>query len=503
MASFPVPGIGGSGIDFETMIAQLQKAESQKLNPYLQKQQKYTGQVSTWGKISGSLDTIKTNLEKLQDEGFNGVSVGTNTTFKATAQKGAVPNSYSMVIKQLAKSHKVGSSYQDNREDDLAKATSTMTIKTGDGKEMKVELPADESSLDDIAKKINGKNGNVSASVVAVGNNQHQLVLSSKKTGDDGKITVDVQGDATLKSALEYEPGNKTPPDNNKAGQVTAPDNAIFWLDGQKIERSGNTISDAIPGITLELREVSAKDPDFTTGDKDNPDFYKAETLSVTADTSKVKGLIESFVSAYNSYLSAAASATNYVEPVETSGEELSQPSDANGALLGDGILRRLTSQMKSVIGKDYSEASDMFQTLGRLGIEVSFEDSKDGGAVTGKLKIDSKKLDAALKDHPEEAEALFLGTEGKGGIKAGMDALFKDYLGDKEGTVKTDGAIADSIKGLKEQESRVAKQIASMEKRIEQSLDRSRNEFDRLDQAIGQMNNLSSSLQSALAGIM
>lgn len=158
---------------------------------------------------------------------------------------------------------------------------------------------------------------------------------------------------------------------------------------------------------------------------------------------------------------------------------------------------------MKAIIGKDYSETSDMFQTLGKLGISVSFEDSKEGGAVTGKLKIDSKKLDEALKDHPEEVEALFLGAGTDGGIKAEMDELFKSYLGDKESSIKTDGTIADSIKGLKEQESRVEKQIASMEKRIEESLDRSRKEFQRLDQAISQMNNLSNSLQSALAGIM
>lgn len=487
MASFPVPGIGGSGIDIESMLAQLKTAESQKLNPYLIKQKKYNSQVSTWGKISGSLDTIKSSLEKLKDEGFNGVSVGTNKAFKATADKGAEPNSYDIIVKSLAKSHKVGSADAE-KDKQVSGQPGTLTIKTNDGKEMKVDLAADETSLDKVAKKINDANGNVSASVVATGTDQYQLVLTSKKTGTDGQITVDVQGDQDLKNAFGFDPANPG------SKEIVKPQNAVFQVDGREIERSSNTVSDAVPGITLELREVTEKD------DKGD---YKSESLSVTADTSKVKSLIESFVTAYNSYLSSAASATNYVEPDKTSGDELAQPSGANGALLGDSILRRLTSQMKSVIGKEYGEADDMFRTLGKLGIEVTFDSSKEGGAVTGKLKIDSKKLDAALKDHPEEVEALFLGNEGKDGIKAAMDTLFKDYLGDKEGTVKTDGVIADSIKGLKEQESRVAKQIASMEKRIEQSLERSRKEFQRLDQAIGQMNNLSSSLQSALAGIM
>ncbi len=83
MASFSVPGIGGSGLDIPSMLAQLRTAENQKLNPYLQKQTSYNGQISSWGKISSALDSMKSNLEKLQNEGFNGVSVGDNKAFKS------------------------------------------------------------------------------------------------------------------------------------------------------------------------------------------------------------------------------------------------------------------------------------------------------------------------------------------------------------------------------------------------------------------------------------
>ena len=56
MASFSMSGLGGSGLDIESMISQLQVAENKKLNPYLQKQSNYEGQTSSWGKISSSLD---------------------------------------------------------------------------------------------------------------------------------------------------------------------------------------------------------------------------------------------------------------------------------------------------------------------------------------------------------------------------------------------------------------------------------------------------------------
>lgn len=75
----------GSGLPFDQWMADERKGLSQKLNPYLQKQSSYKGQISAWGSISSSLSTLKDNLSKLEDEGFNGVSVSDNKTFKATA----------------------------------------------------------------------------------------------------------------------------------------------------------------------------------------------------------------------------------------------------------------------------------------------------------------------------------------------------------------------------------------------------------------------------------
>ncbi|MFK3660828.1 flagellar filament capping protein FliD [Scandinavium sp. NPDC088450] len=505
MAAFSVPGIGGSGLNIPEMLAQLQKAESQKLNPYLLKQDSYNNQVSSWGKISSSLDTLKTTLGKLQDEGFNGVSLGDNKTFKATAGKGAIPNSYGIVVKQLATAHKIGTAAQAKKDELLgdSAATRTLTITTGDGKKMDVELKKDETSLEQVAKKINAQNGEVTAEVRAADNGKFKLVLTSKKTGEDGEMTVSVTGDSKLAEVLDYDPAkpNNDPAapgyDPKKAGLMVAAKNAEIEIDGEPSSHSSNTISDAITGITLELREVS---PDDGAGDP------KAETLSVTADTSKVKSLIEEFVKNYNSFLSAAGTASLYKEPEKNVKEgELVQPNKDNGALFGDGTLRRLTSQMKSSVGGNFGESSDVFATLGSLGITVKFDGNvgDDRTGTLGVLSIDNKKLDAALKDNPKEVEALFLGKGGAEGLKDRMDGVFKTYLGDSESVSNKEGAIDSAIKGLKAQEKRVAAQIANVERRIEESLKRSEKEFLRLDKAMSEMNNMSQQLQSALLGIM
>lgn len=482
----------GSGLPFEELLAKERSASSVKLNPYLQKQTTYKGQISAWGSISSALSTLKDNLSKLEDEGFNGVSVSDNKTFKATAGKGAIPNSYSMAVEQLAKAHQLGVT-RDSRDKDVGKSAATVTIEMeGSDKPLVVELKPDETSLDDIAKKINAQNGDVAAEVVTVKEGEHKLVLTSKKTGKDGEMTIKVEGDADVKAALEG------------ANDVTKPQNAIVWLNGDKVERSANTIKDLITGVTLELREVSEKDPD---ADASAPHPFKTESLTITEDTSKVKSLIEEFVKNYNSYLSTVASATKYSAPDrdKLAEGEIPQPDSGNGALFSDGSLRRLTSQLKATVGGEYSDAGDVITSLGRLGITVTFDGKtgEDRSGALGTLTIDSKKLDAALKDNPKEVEALFLGKGGKEGIKDRMEGIFNTYLGDKDSIDNKDGAIETTLESLREQEKRIGKQITAVQKRIDEAMLRREKEYQRLDKAMNEMNSMSTRLQQTLAGLI
>lgn len=483
MASTNFLGVG-SGLPFDQWLADERKGITQKLNPYLQKQSTYKGQISAWGSISSSLSTLKDNLGKLQDEGFNGVSVSDNKTFKATAGSSAIPNSYSIAVEQLAKAHELRVTHS-SRETPLGKSNATVKITMeGSDKPFEVKLKPDETSLDQIAKKINAQNGDVVAGVVTIKDGEHKLVLTSKKTGEAGEMTIEVTGDATVKDKLE------------KADEETAPQNAKIWLNGKEIERSSNTISDLITGVTLELREVS---------DKRDDGSLKEESLTITEDTSKVKTLIEEFVKNYNSYLSTVAGATKYTAPDRDSNSDaIAQPDPSNGALFTDGSLRRLTSELKATVSGNYPDVNDVIQSLGSIGINVTFDgkigDERSG--TLGTLSIDSKKLEAALKDNPKEVEALFLGKAGKEGLKDRMEGIFDTYLGDKDAIKKKEGVIETTLDSLREQEKRIGKQITAVEKRIEETMKRSELMYQRLDKAMSDMNSMSAQLQSALAGL-
>jgi len=475
----------GSGLPFDQWLADERKGITQKLNPYLQKQSSYNGQISAWGSISSALSTLKDNLGKLEDEGFNGVSVSDNKTFKATAGKGAIPNSYSIAVTQLAKAHQLAIE-NGTRDKPIGNSAAKVTITLKEGeKPLEVDLAKDETSLEQIAKKINAQKGDVVAEVMTVGEDKHKLVLTSKKTGDAGEMTIKVTGNTDLQVKLE------------KADVETESQNAEILLNGKPVTRSSNTISDLITGVTLELREVSESD----NADPGGP-VYKEESLTITEDTSKVKTLIEEFVKNYNSYLTTVAGATKYTPPDrDSNSDKLPQPDSSNGALFTDGSLRRLTSQLKATVTGSYPEVNEVLQSLGSLGITVTF-DGKTGDDRTGTLgtlTIDNKKLDAALKDNVKEVEALFLGKGGKEGIKDRMEGIFNTYLGDKDSIDNKEGTIENTLESLRDQEKRVAKQITAMEKRIEEAMLRREKEYQRVDKAMSDMASISNRLQQSL----
>lgn len=485
----------GSGLPFDQWLADERKGISLKLNPYLQKQTTYKGQISAWGSISSSLSTLKDNLGKLEEEGFNGVSVSDNKTFKATAGEGAIPNSYSIAVKQLAKAHQLAVE-NDTRDQKIGNSAAKVTITLKEGeKPMELDLKKDETSLDQIAQKINDQKGDVVAEVITIKDGEHKLVLTSKKTGEAGEMDIKVTGNKDLADKLA----------DAAAKPETKAQNAEIFLNGNLVSRSSNTIKDLITGVTLELREVSElKDPSF---DPDKPDSYKAESLTITEDTSKVKTLIEEFVKNYNSYLSTVAGATKYTAPDrdKLAEGEIPTTDPTNGALFSDGSLRRLTSQLKATVSGNYPEVNEVLQSLGSIGITVTF-DGKTGDERTGTLgtlTIDSKKLDAALKDNPKEVEALFLGKGGKEGIKDRMEGIFNTYLGDKESIEKKEGVIETALDSLRDQEKRIGKQITAMEQRIEETMLRRQKEYERLDKIMSDMKGTENRLMNSLAGLI
>jgi len=222
---------------------------------------------------------------------------------------------------------------------------------------------------------------------------RYHLVLSGDYTGDDYAITIDA---GTTVSGFDSGTWTET---------QTAQDSQIR-VDGYPpadwIERSGNTVTDVIQGVTLNL---------YDTG---------TVTVSLTRDTSQLQTDLETLVSAYNTFAGKMEEYTGYDVATETA-----------GVLIGDPGMKGMLSQVREILtgpAAGFEVGEDPFTLPGEIGIEIDRDgllslhtDSYSGEGVTY-LGLN----DAISEDY--YGVLYLVGAAGRGGSDSDY-ALFNSAL--------------------------------------------------------------------------
>lgn len=490
--SFSAMGIGTGGIDTASMLTQLQSAEQLRLTPYQNLQTGYKNKISSWGSISSLMTKLQASVKTLSGQAFNTLTVSKNTAFTATATDKASADAHSVSISQLAAAHKLRSAGFSSADEQLGAATDeggsrTLTIQQGDGKAMTIELKDDETSLNQIAKAINKQDGSVTASVQRNGDGNYQLMLSSKKTGTEGEMTVSVEGDSDLASVLNTSHGGKgsgeSGSDADGMSMVTAAQDAKLNVDGVEYTRSSNNISDIITGVTLSLNSVS----------KDNA----PEQLTLTVDNSAIKTALQDFVKQYNALLTQTSAASKYVA-ADTSGlssDDVATTSSDSGALMGDATLRGMVSEIRSAVNGWYGDSSGSDTTYGALadlGITID--------AQSGQMTLSETKLDNAIAAGADQIGKMFKGSGETAGLATTLGAVLTKYVGDTD--TKTDGIIKTATDNLDSQLKNIGTQIDKTQALIDSQVNRYKLQFQNLDSVMSKLNSMSSSITSLMSSV-
>lgn len=469
MAGFSSLGIG-SGLDTGAMLEQIKSAEQTRLKPYATLQSNFNGKLSAWGQISSAMNKLKEGVKGLTDNAFSTLTASKNEAFNATLGKGASVNTHKVVVSELASAHKLATRAEADKDLRLGSDDEqrTLTITTGNGKKMEIELSKDETSLEQIAKKINKAEGDVSASVQRT-DDGFQLVLTSKNTGEDGKMDIAVSGDTKLDEML-----NTSNTGEGAIEQKLAAKNAKLNVDGIDYTRSSNNISDIIDGVTLELKAKS-KDP------------VEGEQLTLSKDNSAIKTNLKAFVEQYNALQKVAGTASKF----DQAGAQKNS-GGSNGVLMGDIMLRGMMGEMRTAINGTVGDGTADINSLADIGIKI------DG--ITGEMSLDEKKLDAAIAENPEAIGEMFMGRGEVIGIAGQLTSIFDQYLGD--GTSKDKGAIKLATEGLDDQVKLMQAQIDRTQTLIDNNVERYRQQFIALEKTMAQMNNMSNQLSSVLSSL-
>jgi flagellar hook-associated protein 2 len=371
----PATLLSGQGIDVSSLVQEVLSESSGQLTEWQNEQSTLQTQASDLTSINTDLSSLATAVQALDDP-LGALTQLTATSsdssvLTATASSTATAGTHEIVVNNLASP---GLVYTD----DFAAGADASILPQGatsgeidlqiggtSGTTQAITITAGSNdTLNTLASYINSQNWGVTASVVTDANGS-RLALTSQATGTAGALAI-----TSNNTALTFEA---------PSGGV----NASLTIDGIPFSSASNTITGAIPGLTLNLANAS---PDETV------------QVSVGANTSGTEQAIENFVSAYNQVI-------NDINQQFT----VNSSTNSEGPLGSDSALRSLQSSLLNDVTYSVSGNGGLVN-LASLGINMN-----DDGTLTIGSTPDGQTLDQVLSSNPSAALNFFQNSSSTG----------------------------------------------------------------------------------------
>jgi flagellar hook-associated protein 2 len=445
----------GSGLDVKSIVSQLVALEKQPLTNLQTKATGIQTKISAFSQVKSLVSTLSDAAGKLsRDSAWSGLTLSSSNASAVTATVSgiAAASTFSVGVQQLAQTQSTASKVVAANTDlsgtlsielgswtttpnsippnplafaaDTAKTSVSITIGSGD-------------SLSDVAAKINDSNAGVSATVLRDASGE-RLMIRSKDTGDLAGFRITAGGGATAGlSALAFDPANGTT--DTKMTQVAQ--NAKATLNGVEVSSKTNTLTDAIPGLSLQLTQVTTTDA----------------TVTASTDIAGMKKNIQDFVDAYNAVNTYLSDSTKYDD----------QTKEA-GLLQGDATAVGLQNSLRRLMGS--SAIGTTMTRLADVGISMARGGNLTIGTVTAAQKAQGMMdLDSALKD-PDSVKKLFAGNNNDDQTN-GLALKIKNFT---TGLLSLDGmmnskadALDASLDRNADEQEKVNKRATSLETRL------------------------------------
>jgi flagellar hook-associated protein 2 len=446
-----LPGL--SGYDFSGIVEKLVDAYRLPETQMFRQQTKLESTKKAWLDVNTKLSALESKLKALQDSNTWKATKATSNNsslLDVTTGSGSVPGLYNVIINQVAAAQNVVSSIQN-----VSSTTAATSVPTGNfnitvNGVVKAISVTSGDSLSTIASTINNSNAGVSASVVQV-NGGFQLAISNLKTGTTNAATFSDDASGVLLSLgiLDSNGILKDATSTSATGGKTlsAADAQITVNGISNITSSTNTVTSAIPGLTLNLKSA---DPSVTT------------TVTVTEDNSVAEKAVQDFIDQYNTFQSFISNKLNYDKDNKTAGD-----------LFGDPMLQGIQSKLRAMMGGMFSNPSGTYDTLKEVGIATSSVDYGKDATLT----FDTAKFKEALEADRQSVANLFGATYGgvtplndlndktlDPALHQGLGNYLQSYL---TPLIKFQGVLSQTQENLGKQIDNVKDRISDFEDRV------------------------------------
>lgn len=454
MANISSLGIG-SGLDINSLVSELVAAERSTKDSRLARTDarlttEFTALATLKGAMSGMLSAAN-GLRTPAALALSRATVADDKYFTATTSAQAVAGRYEVQVTQLAAAARLGSGAYPDGPDSIV-GTGTLDITVG-GTTFSVAVAEGGNTLAQLRDAINAADGNTGlrATIIRDTDGSH-LVLSGLNTGAANAISVSASGaDAGLQQLADSL--NDFDADHDVAAR-----DAIAFVSGYEIRSASNTLTGAIEGITLALKQVTAPGESIA--------------LTIDRDDAAIQKKVEGFVTAWNSLAQQIATLGRYDAATQTA-----------GPMLGDSLLRGVDSQLRRMLTEPVPGTQGDYRTLSSLGISIT---------ARGALELDAAKLQQAMAADPAAVQRLFSG-------ESGVAVRMGDYL---EQRLASSGEFAARNDRIDSQRRRLDQERQALDQRMLVVQQRYLKQFTAMDSMLAQLQSTSSYLTQQLEGL-
>jgi flagellar hook-associated protein 2 len=445
-----LPGLA-SGLNSTAIISEIISLDSQPMIQLELEQAGVNEQTVQLESLQNSLQTVVNDAQNLSGPGlFDSTQTATSsdpTLITATATTGAAIGGYQVNVTQLATAASRTYTYASPGSSDA------ITI---DGQPL--TIPANET----LQNFVNQVNSNSSLDVEAAITGTNQLVLSSTSTGQQTGSYIQVS-----------DPGGAL---TEITADANAGQNAQFTVNGTAGSSTSNTVTDAIPGVTLSLGGVTNSSSGSVTVVVSPP----------TADTSSIESAVSQFVSDYNSAVNAIEA--QLTQPPISPAQNTAQAQQ--GTLYNDQDLTDLLNSMRQLMYTPGSGLPTGMAALSDIGISTGAPTgtaAPTSSSLAGDLTVDTQTLTSAIQSNPSGVEAVL----------SSFSQAFQSLVGNESGP---GGVMSTRISDNGDQTSQMSSRISVMQSALTEQQTQLQNEYSTLEASISTNNSTLSALQSEIA---
>ena len=337
--------LSGNGINVSSVVSEIQAGQTGQETAWKADQTTLQTQATTITNINTDLSALSAAVQVLSDPtgALTGLTAASSESavLTATVQAGATAASYNVVVSSLATTGTLYTASIANANTSIlpsGQTTGDLTLQIGgaSGTTADVAITAGSNdSLTTLAQSINKQSiankWGVTATVVTDASGS-RLALYSQATGSPGALAVGT----TNTTNLTFEP------------PVGGTD-ALFTINQIPYATTTNTVTEAIPDLTLNLQSADSGLP---------------VQVTVGPNTSGITTAVTNFVNAYNTVVSDINSQFAF-----------NTTTNSQGTLGADNSLRILQSSLLSDVAystTDPTSVSDGLTSLASLGIDLN-----------------------------------------------------------------------------------------------------------------------------------